>query len=308
MTPMRPHALVFPGQGAQHARMLERLPDPDSLTRLLDAADALSGLHLRETLVRGRPADLADTRVVQPLLFLVDWSWGTRLMDAGCAPAVVAGHSLGEFAALAVAGVISVEAGLELVTERARLMAAAASATRGSMAAVLGADGPTVVNLIDGIAGVWVANDNAPGQVVISGTHEGLEAAIAGLHAAGVRKIVPLSVAGPFHSPLMASAAESFAVLLAGATFSDALIPVVQNTEPTPATGAETIKRRLLSQITSPVRWTETMHALVAADVEVLIECGPGSVLSGLAHRVEGLSAFGAEDAGIARIMEVLAA
>ncbi len=307
MTPLRPHALVFPGQGSQHPSMLDRVPHADALARLLDAAEALSGMQLRAALDDGRAERLADTRVAQPLLYLVDWAWGTALLDAGLRPAVVAGHSLGEFAALAVAGVVSVEAGLELVTTRARLMAEAASPARGSMAAVLGSDGATVAALIEGISGVWIANDNAPGQVVLSGTFEGLEAATAGLLEAGARKVVPLKVAGPFHSPLMTGAARAFGTLLAGATFADAAIPVIQNTDPTPTTDAATIRQRLLGQITSPVRWTETMQAFLAAGVEVAVECGPGSVLTGLARRVDGLTAIGAEDAGVDRVMEVLA-
>jgi [acyl-carrier-protein] S-malonyltransferase len=308
MTPLRPHALIFPGQGSQHPGMLDRTPQTASLARLLDAAEALSGMSLRSALGDGRPERLADTRVAQPLLYLVDWAWGRTLLDSGLQPAVVAGHSLGEFAALAVAGVISVEAGLELVTTRARLMAEAAGAAHGSMAAVLGSDGPTIAALIEGISGVWIANDNAPGQVVLSGTFDGLEAATAGLHEAGVRKIVPLKVAGPFHSPLMTGAAKAFGTLLAGATFADAAIPVIQNTDPTPTSDAAMIRQRLLGQITSPVRWTETMRALLAAGVEVAIECGPGSVLAGLARRVDGLTVLSAEDAGLDRVMEVLAA
>jgi len=288
--------------------MLARVPDADRLARLLDAAEALSGMPLRAILREEHAERLSDTRVAQPLLYLVDWAWGTAALRAGLRPKVVAGHSLGEFAALAVAGVVSVEAGLELVTTRARLMAETARAAHGGMVAVLGSDGPTVAALIEGHQSVWVANDNAPGQVVLSGTFEGLEAATAGLLAAGVSRAVPLKVAGPFHSPLMAGAAKAFGTLLAGATFADAAIPVIQNTDPTPATDAATIRQRLLGQITSPVRWTETMQAILSAGVEVTIECGPGSVLSGLARRVGGLTALSAEDAGLARVMEVLAA
>jgi len=288
--------------------MLERVPRAKRLARLLDAAEALSGIPLRAALTEGPAEALADTRVAQPVLYLVDWAWGTAALEAGLRPTFVAGHSLGEFAALAVAGVVSVEAGLELVTTRARLMAEAARAAHGGMLAVLGSDGPTIAAFIEGTPGVWVANDNAPGQVVLSGTFEGLEAATAGLLEAGVRKIVPLKVAGPFHSPLMTGAAKAFGTLLAGATFADATIPVIQNTQPKPATDAATIRQRLLGQITSPVRWTETMQALLAEGVEVAVECGPGSVLSGLARRVDGLTAVSVEDAGLDRVVEVLAA
>ncbi len=288
-------AFVFPGQGSQHAGMLEAVPELDSLQRLMDAAEALSGLELRTIAALGVAEELADTRVAQPLLFLADWAWGVTLLESGVVPDAVAGHSLGELAALAVAGVYSPEAGLELVVERSRLMAATAAATPGTMAAVLGLDGIAVAGAIDGIAGVWVANDNAPGQVVISGTHEGVGAASEALSDAGARRVVPLAVSGPFHSPLMKPAADAFAELLRGADFSDARFPVLQNTEPEPTTDAETIRRRLIAQITSPVRWTETMQQLVAEGPISLIESGPGAVLTGLAKRVDDVTAIAVE-------------
>lgn len=275
--------------------MLEAVPELDSLQRLMDAAEALSGLELRTIAALGVAEELADTRVAQPLLFLADWAWGVTLLESGVVPDAVAGHSLGELAALAVAGVYSPEAGLELVVERSRLMAATAAATPGTMAAVLGLDGIAVAGAIDGIAGVWVANDNAPGQVVISGTHEGVGAASEALSDAGARRVVPLAVSGPFHSPLMKPAADAFAELLRGADFSDARFPVLQNTEPEPTTDAETIRRRLIAQITSPVRWTETMQQLVAEGPISLIESGPGAVLTGLAKRVDDVTAIAVE-------------
>lgn len=308
MTALRPHALVFPGQGSQHAGMLERLPASPDLSRLLDAAEALANLPLRSTLTAGDATAIADTRLAQPLLYLADWTWGRSLLDAGLLPVAVAGHSLGELAALAVAGVVSVEAGLELVTERARLMADCAASAPGAMAAVLGSDASLIADLLADITGVWVANDNAPGQVIISGTHRGIEAATASLDAAGVRKIVPLKVAGPFHTPLMARAAESFATLVAGASMSDARIPIIQNTEPAPASDADTIRRRLITQIVSPVRWTETMSALASAGADVLVEAGPGAVLTGLSRRSGVVTGVAVEDAGIPGVLEVLAA
>jgi len=288
-------AFVFPGQGSQRAGMLEAVPELDSLQRLMDAAEALSGLELRTIAALGAAEELADTRVAQPLLYLADWAWGVTLLESGVVPDAVAGHSLGELAALAVAGVYSPEAGLELVVERSRLMAATAAATPGTMAAVLGLDGAAVARSIDGIAGVWVANDNAPGQVVISGTHDGVGAATDALSDAGARRIVPLAVSGPFHSPLMKPAADAFAELLLGADFADARFPVLQNTDPTPTTDAETIRLRLIAQITSPVRWTETMQHLVAEGPITLIESGPGAVLTGLAKRVDDVTGIAVE-------------
>jgi [acyl-carrier-protein] S-malonyltransferase len=297
-------ALVFPGQGSQRLGMLDDLPVPDALTRLLDAAEGLTGLDLREIASNGSPEQLSDTRAAQPLLYLADWAWGSAITDSGVVPLVTAGHSLGELAALAVAGVYSVEAGLELVVERARLMAQCAAATPGGMMAVIGLDGADVALAIDGIPEVWVANDNAPGQVVVSGTNAGLAAAAAALEPAGARRLIPLNVAGPFHCPLMEPAADSFSALLERASFVDAVTPVCQNTDPTPITDASAIRARLAAQIVSPVRWTETMRTFVAAGATTVVEAGPGAVLRGLAKRVDGLTGVSAEESGLDGILK----
>lgn len=300
-------AFVFPGQGSQRVGMLDCFRNDRALERLLPLAEELSGLALGSIAAEGPDQALADTRAAQPLLFLADWLWAARLDLAGIVPAMVAGHSLGEFAALAYAGVFSVETGLELVVARSRSMAEVAAATPGAMAAVIGMDRETVMGALSGASGVWVANDNAPGQVVLSGTHAGIEWATAALSAAGARKIVPLSVAGPFHSKLMSQAGEAFAGVLEGVTFEDARLPVLQNTDPEPTTQGSRIKERLLSQIVSPVRWTETMDALVGGGVSVVVEVGPGSVLAGLARRREGLAVLAVEADGVERVKEVAA-
>jgi [acyl-carrier-protein] S-malonyltransferase len=297
-------ALVFPGQGSQRAGMLEDVPELDSLCRLLDAAEALSGFDLRGIAEFGTPAELSDTRVAQPLLYLADWAWGVTLVESGIVPVAVAGHSLGEFAALAVAEVFSPEAGLELVVERSRYMATAVSETPGTMSAVLGLEAGLVADTIAEIPGVWLANDNSAGQVVISGTHEGVSEAASALASAGARRVVPLPVSGPFHSPLMADAAESFGRLLSQAAFGEARYPVVSNTDPSPAIDPELLRSRLMTQMTSPVRWTETMEALVADGPVTLIEAGPGAVLTGLAKRVDGATAVAIEAAGLEPIVE----
>jgi len=297
-------ALVFPGQGSQRIGMLANVPELESLDRLLDAAEALSGQELRSIASDGVAENLTDTRVAQPLLYLADWAWGVTLLESGIDPVAVAGHSLGELAALAVAGVFSPEAGLELVVERSKLMAATAAAVPGGMSAVLGMDRGAIMNALSGIEGIWIANDNAPGQVVISGTLEGLSMAAEALRNAGARRVVPLAVAGPFHSPLMEPARFAFAELLMGAQFDDARIPVLQNTDPTPETSGERIRERLVGQITSPVRWTETMQMLLADGPVTLIEAGPGAVLTGLAKRVEGIIALSVESSGLESIVE----
>jgi [acyl-carrier-protein] S-malonyltransferase len=273
-------AVVFPGQGSQHQGMLDALPDYDAVARLLDAAEALTGLDLRVVARSGTPEQLADTRVAQPLLFLADWAWGRAVLESAVRPEAMAGHSLGELAALAVAGVFSVEAGLELVVERSRLMADCAAAAPGGMVAVLGLDAE------------------------VSGTVEGLEAATRGLAEAGARRLVPLNVAGPFHTPLMRPAADAFARLLGETTFRDSTFPVYQNTDPTPASDAATLRTRLTSQMVSPVRWTETMRALADAGVDTLVEAGPGSVLKGLARRIDPLRGVSASESGIDPLLE----
>jgi len=296
-------ALVFPGQGSQRPGMLDAVPELDALERLLDAAEALSGLELRSIASAGPDDRLADTSVAQPLLYLADWAWGVTLLQSGVEPFAVAGHSLGELAALAVAGVFSPEAGLELVVERSKLMTTAAAARAGTMAAVLGMDGSAVRETIADVEDVWLANDNAPGQVVISGSVDGIAEATAALIDAGARRVVPLAVSGAFHSPMMESASTAFADLLIGAEFEDARIPVYQNTDPTPETDGDAIRERLIAQIASPVRWTEIMQALVAEGPIALIESGPGNVLAGLAKRVEGITALSVESASLESIV-----
>lgn len=297
-------ALVFPGQGSQRPGMLNTVPELDSLDRLLDAAEALSGLELRGVVEFGPADQLADTRVAQPLLYLADWAWGLTLVESGVEPFAVAGHSLGELAALAVAGVFSVEAGLELVVERSKLMAAAAHSRPGAMTAVLGLDRAAVAAAIDGLEDVWLANDNSAGQVVISGSGDAVKAASDKLAEVGARRVVALNVSGAFHTPMMESAGLAFADLLLGAAFDDARIPVYQNTDPTPETDGDAIRERLIGQITSPVRWTETMDALVADAPVTVIECGPGNVLAGLARRIEGVTAYSVESVSLETIVE----
>jgi len=284
--------------------MLETIPEHDTLVRLLDAAEALTDIDLRTVATLGPESELADTRAAQPLLYLADWCWGDALIDAGVVPAVVAGHSLGELAALAIAGVFSVEAGLELVVERSKLMATCALTTPGTMAAVLGLPSSDIAEAISEIEGVWLANDNSEAQVVISGTHAGVEAASEAIVRAGARKVVPLNVAGPFHSPLMEPARAAFEELLRGADFHDAKIPVVQNTKPTPTTASEVIRERLVAQIASPVRWTETMAAISGDGPVTVIEAGPGSVLTGLARRLPDTTALAVESTGFEHILK----
>lgn len=297
-------AFVFPGQGSQRVGMLYRLPHSEALPRLLDAAEALTDMDLRAIAASGPEEQLTDTRVAQPLLYLADWCWGTSLISGGIHPKVVAGHSLGELAALAVAGVFSPEAGLELVVERSKLMATTAAAAPGAMAAVLGMQRDPLASIVEDTDGVWIANDNSEGQIVISGTRAGVETATSALMEAGARRVVPLAVAGAFHSPLMEPARLAFEDLVRGADFRDASVPVISNTVPSASSAAEVLRERLISQITSPVRWTETMAAIREDGPVMLIEAGPGNVLTGLAKRLDDVTAIAAEAVGVQAVLE----
>ncbi|MBS3957134.1 MAG: ACP S-malonyltransferase [Clostridiales bacterium] len=295
---------VFPGQGSQHPQMFSRVPESDDLPRLLDAAEALTGLDLNRLTSNAMLSDLTDTRVAQPLLYLCDWAWGRALIDVGLEPVALAGHSLGELAALAVAEVYSVEAGLELVCARSKMMAEATESVPGTMAAVLGLDLQAATSALADLSDVWVANDNAPGQVVISGTVDGVARARPALEAAGARRVLALDVSGPFHTPLMKTAALEFSVLLNAAEFRTARFPVIQNTRPTPATDADVIREALKAQMAGVVRWTESMTQMRSYDPVTLIEAGPGSVLSGLARKVDKITAVSVEHVQLETIVE----
>jgi [acyl-carrier-protein] S-malonyltransferase len=299
-------AFVFPGQGSQRVGMLDAMPALPAFDAALTEAESLSGLPLRQLALDGPAEALADTRAAQPLLYMADLVWARRAANAGAQPSVVAGHSLGELAALAFAGVYSIEHGLRLVTERARIMAEVAASVPGTMAAVLGLDRDAVADAVSAIPGVWLANDNSSAQSVISGTHQGIEAATRALSEIGARRVVLLDVAGPFHSPLMQSAQDAFSAVLDQLQFADASVPVLQNTEPTPERDGTRIKQRLRTQITQPVRWRETMAFLMSDGIDTIIETGPGAVLAGLAKRETSCTVVAAESDGIERVMEVV--
>ncbi|MDY0340697.1 MAG: ACP S-malonyltransferase [Coriobacteriia bacterium] len=299
-------AFVFPGQGSQRIGMLDRLPAREVVSDLLSRAESLCGLPLERIATEGPSPALADTRVAQPLLFIAGLAWARDLAGRGVDVVAVAGHSLGEYAALAFAGVLDDIDALTLVCERSRVMGDVASSADGTMAAVLGMDRASVNAVIGDLDGVWVANDNGPGQVIISGTYAGIERAIQVLAAVGARRVVPLDVAGPFHTPLMAPAADAFGPTLSSAVFEHARIPVSQNTDASLITDAVRIRQRLSGQIVSPVGWTATLDVLRDAGVEVLVECGPGSVLTGIVKRYDGLEGVSAETDGVDRVLEVI--
>jgi len=225
------------------------------------------------------PSDLNDTRNTQPALFVIESLLVDALRATGPQPALVAGHSLGELVALYAAGVFDADTGLALMQRRSELMAAAGG---GAMTAVMGFDRPQLEQLVDATEGVVIANDNSEAQVVLSGSPEAVSAVSAALSC---KRAIPLAVSGAFHSPFMAQAAAAFAKDLEAVPFAEASIPVLSNTDPSPSTDAGLLKQRLLQQMTTGVRWRETMEQFGREGIDEVVEIGPGNVLSGLIKR-----------------------
>jgi [acyl-carrier-protein] S-malonyltransferase len=275
-------------------------------------ASACLGWDLAETLRMASPDELRQTYIAQPAIFCVSVAALRALEAAGVPrPAYVAGHSLGEFSALVAAGALSFEAGLLLVARRAEAMQRAADARPGSMSSVLGLSAEGVEMAVEATAQgqvLAVANDNAPGNVVVSGEWAALERLPAAAKELGARRVVPLNVGGAFHSPLMAPAVEVFEPHLAAAPLRDPAIPVVANATAEPVTSAEELRKLLARQLTGRVRWTESVRRMAGLGVDTFIEVGPGTVLSGLIRRtVDGARALAAGDAeGVASVADAL--
>jgi [acyl-carrier-protein] S-malonyltransferase len=275
-------------------------------------ASACLGWDLAETLRMASPDELRQTYIAQPAIFCVSVAALRALEAAGVPrPAYVAGHSLGEFSALVAAGALSFEAGLLLVARRAEAMQRAADARPGSMSSVLGLSAEGVEMAVEATAQgqvLAVANDNAPGNVVVSGEWTALVRLPAAAKELGARRVVPLNVGGAFHSPLMAPAVEVFEPHLAAAPLRDPAIPVVANATAEPVSDADELRRLLARQLTGRVRWTESVRRMAALGVDTFIEVGPGTVLSGLIKRtVEGTRVLAAGDAeGVAAVADAL--
>jgi [acyl-carrier-protein] S-malonyltransferase len=290
--------LLFPGQGAQQPGMARDLYDtfPDARARL-EQADEILGFSLTDLMfgIGSPPQDAAEklraTEVTQPALYVHSMAAWT-VAQPKLQPALVAGHSLGEYSALAAAGAISFADGLRLVRMRGEQMAAAGLAQPGTMAAIMGAEDAQVEALCEAASQpdspVVAANYNAPGQVVISGHEDAVARAIALAPEYGARKAVALAVSGAFHSPLMASAREGLAAALTAVRIEKPVCPVFLNVTATPTQDPEEIRARLLEQLTAPVRWTQSVAAMHAAGGIRFIEIGTGNVLSGLTRRALG--------------------
>jgi len=276
------NAWVFPGQGSQKVGMAAGLLEhPLGRERFALASEKL-GRDLAAICAgtaEGELSDLNDTRNTQPALFVVESLLVDLLREQQREAELLAGHSLGELVALYAGGVFDAASGIDLVIRRSQLMATAGG---GAMTAVMGFDRPSLEQAVDATDGVVIANDNSDAQVVLSGLPEAVAQAVEGITC---KRAVPLAVSGAFHSPFMAEPAAAFAELLESVSFADSRVPVLSNTDPTPSSSGAELKQRLRQQMTTGVRWRETMQALGNAGVDTCVEVGPGAVLSGLIKR-----------------------
>lgn len=280
-------AYVFPGQGAQYPGMGKDLYEKYPLAReMFEKANALLGFRITDTMFSGTDEELRQTRVTQPAIFLHSVVL-TAVAGSTFRPSMVAGHSLGEFSALVAAGALSFEDGLALVAGRASAMQRACGINPSTMAAVLGMDDAVVEEVCASLNETVVpANYNSPGQIVISGTTEGVAAAAEELKKRGAKRIVPLSVSGGFHSPCMEPARQELEEAILKAQFSRPVCPVYQNVTAMPVTEPDMIMANLIAQLTSPVRWTQTVQRMSADGAVEFIEAGPGNVLQGLVRKI----------------------
>lgn len=278
-------AYIFPGQGSQFSGMGKDLYESNAEARdMFVKANEILGFSITDIMFGGTADELKQTKVTQPAVFLHSVILAKVL---GVKPDVVAGHSLGEFSALVVSGALSFEDGLRLVAKRAMAMQKCCEQLPGGMAAIIGVDDATVEAVCADVDGVVIAaNYNCPGQLVISGADEAVDAACERLKAAGARRALRLPVGGAFHSPLMEAARVELEQAISEVEFHTPACPVYQNVDAEPQTDAEVIKQNLIAQLTSPVRWTQIVRNMLADGVTEFTELGPGNVLQGLVKKV----------------------
>lgn len=285
-------AFVFPGQGAQSVGMGKDFYEAVPASRdIIDRADNALGFSLSSLMFEGPDSELKKTYNTQPALLTASTAALAALREKGITPDYVAGHSLGEYSALVASGVLSFEDAVTIVRARGEYMEAAVPGGQGAMAAVLGADRTALKELCRSITDsgqlVELANINCPGQIVVSGSKEGVAAVGERVKEAGGKRAIPLEVSGPFHSSLMKEAAQRLADKLGAVSFQEPSIPVVANVTARPAESAENIRGLLVEQVYSPVLWEDTVAYLIAEGVDTFVEIGPGNVLTGLIKKMD---------------------
>lgn len=281
-------AFVFPGQGAQYPGMGKDLYENSAEAKdLFDKANKILGFDITKIMFDGDAEDMKQTRVTQPAIFLHSVILA-KAIGEDFKPDMVAGHSVGEFAALVTAGAMSFEDGLKLVSKRAEAMQSACDNVPSSMAAIIGLDDAIVEEVCESIDDIVVAaNYNCPGQLVISGTSTGVDTACTVLTEKGAKRAIKLNVAGAFHSPLMESARAELAEGIENTEFQTPVCPVYQNVHALPVTDPREIKENLIAQLTGAVRWTQTIQNMIADGATSFTEIGPGKVLQGLIMKVD---------------------
>lgn len=283
-------AFVFPGQGAQFVGMGKDLYENNPVAKeMFDKANEILGFNITDLMFNGTDEDLRQTKVTQPAIFLHSVILAKTMGDA-FDPDMVAGHSLGEFSALVAAGALSFEDGVRLVSARAQAMQKACEAHPSTMAAIIALPDEKVEEICASVAAEGevcvAANYNCPGQIVISGSIEGINKACELMKAAGAKRALPLKVGGAFHSPLMEPARAELADAIVHTNFHTPKCPVYQNVNAQPQTDPEEIKKNLIAQLTAPVRWTQSVQNMIAAGADTFIEVGPGAVLQGLVKKI----------------------
>lgn len=281
-------AYIFPGQGAQFTGMGLDLYEKSSLAQeLFEKANKILGFHITDIMFEGTAEQLKETKVTQPAIFLHSVILAKVLGDS-FQPEMVAGHSLGELSALVANGVLSFEDGLKLVSQRALAMQKACEIAPSTMAAIIGLEDAIVEEVCAEMDGIVVAaNYNCPGQLVISGEIEAVEKACEILKEKGAKMAVLLPVGGAFHSPMMEPAREELAAAIEATVFSEPTCPVYQNVTASAVTDPTEIKKNLMIQLTAPVKWTQSMQAMIADGATEFIEVGPGKVLQGLMRKID---------------------